>query len=98
MGVTSKTGIISVIYKKGDKKILQTTETYTKIRKNQLQKALDIKMGENHSASIKKIRTILHTLYTIRDINNVSKPFIELIEILSFQLCKSSDMEANLFT
>ena len=38
MGVTFRTGIISVKYKKGDKKILQTTDPYTTILKNRPQK------------------------------------------------------------
>ena len=55
MGVTSRTEIISVIYKKVIKTILQTTDPYTAILKNQLQKTLDTVIGQNQSASIKKI-------------------------------------------
>ena len=53
MGVTSRTGIISVIYKKVIKKISQTTDLYTTILKNQQQKTLDTIIGENQSAAIK---------------------------------------------
>ena len=77
--------------------ILLNTETQS-ILKNHLQKTLDLKIGESHSDSIKKLNTILHTLSTIRDISDVSKPLIQLIGILSFQLCKSSDTETNSFT
>ena len=52
MFVTSRPGIISVIYKKMIKTILQTTGTYTTIFQNQLQKALDKVIGENQSAAV----------------------------------------------
>ena len=52
MFVTSRPGIISVIYKKMIKTILQTTGTYTTIFQNQLQKALDKVTGENQSAAV----------------------------------------------
>ena len=38
MGFIFRTGIMLVKYKKGGKKILQTTDPYTTIHKNQLQK------------------------------------------------------------
>ena len=41
MGVTSRTGIIFAMCEKGDKKILQTTDSHTAILKNRLQKTLD---------------------------------------------------------
>ena len=55
MGFTSRIGVISVICTKGDKKILETTEPYTAILKNRLQKILDTIIGENQSAAFKKI-------------------------------------------
>ena len=54
--------------------ILQTTDPYTTILKNQLQKTLDTVIGENQSAYIKKNRTILQTLSTIYDIIDMQKP------------------------
>ena len=54
MAVTSRTRIIYVICEKGDKNILQTTDPYTTIYKNQLQKILDAITGENQSYAIKK--------------------------------------------
>ena len=47
MGITSRTGIISVI-----KKILQTTDPHTLIIKSPLQKTLDTIIGEKQSAAI----------------------------------------------
>ena len=43
---------------------------YTKIVKNHLQKTLDAIIGENQSVATKN-RTILHTIYTIRDVIDV---------------------------
>ena len=54
MSVTSKAGIISVIYKKVIKKIFQTKDPDTTILKNWLQKTLDTIIGEKKSATIKK--------------------------------------------
>ena len=54
MGVTSRTGIISVIYKKVIKMILHTTDPYVTIFKSQLQKTLDTIKAENQSAAIEK--------------------------------------------
>ena len=54
IAVISRTWIISVICKKTIKTILQTTDPYTTILKNQLQKTLYIIISENHSAAIKK--------------------------------------------
>ena len=54
MAVTSRTGIISVICKKGDKKIWQTTEPCTTILKNRLQKTLDTIVSENQFVAIKR--------------------------------------------
>ena len=73
MGVTFRTGIISAIFKKGDKKnienyraILLLNLVYkisTTILKNQMQKTLDIIIGENQSAAIKN-RTIEQSIYS----------------------------------
>ena len=54
MGDTSRTGMIFVIYKNDDKKILQTTDPCTRVLKNRLQKTLATIIGENQSAAIKK--------------------------------------------
>ena len=56
MDIVSKRGIVSVIYKKGNKKNdwwLQTTNAYTTILKNRPQKT-DTTIGENESAAIQK--------------------------------------------
>ena len=55
MGVTSRRGIIFVIYKTSDKKILQTTGPYTTILSNLLQKTLDTIIDENNSVAVKEI-------------------------------------------
>ena len=55
MGVTSRRGIIFVIYKTSDKKILQTTGPYTTILSNLLQKTLDTILDENSSVAVKEI-------------------------------------------
>ena len=79
MGVSSRTGVISVVYEKGNKKSISNYrlnsflnleyQIYTTIYKNRMQKTLDAIIGENKSAAIKKI-TILHTFSIIRDLSN----------------------------
>ena len=56
MDVSSRTGVICLIYKKAIKKILQTTEPS--------HSSLDAIIGAKKSAAIKK-RTMLQTLSTI---------------------------------
>ena len=71
-----------------------TTDPYTTILKNQIQKATT---GENQLPATKE-RTILHTLSTICGVVDVSKklkPFEELTGISFFLLWKSWNMETN---
>ena len=78
--------------------ILHTTDPYIIILKSQLQKALDAIKGEKQSAAIKKVeQSIWHTLSTVCDNIDASKPVVELAGFLSFLLCKSSNMETNSF-
>ena len=79
MGSSSRTGIISVIYKKGDKKDIPNYrqisllnldyKIYTTILKNRMQKTLGKIIGENQTAAFKN-RTILHTLWDIVDLSS----------------------------
>ena len=72
IGISSRTGIISVIYKKGDKKDIANYrpisllnldyKIYTTILKNRMQQTLNNIIGENQTAAIKN-RTILHSFY-----------------------------------
>ena len=71
----------TVIYKKVGKKILQTTDPYTTILKNRLQKTLDIIIREHQSVAIKEIEQTFDTVNWD----------------LSFLLCKNLDMETNSF-
>ena len=81
ISISSRTGIISVIYKKGDKKDIANYrpisllnldyKIFATILKNRMQITLDNIIGPNQTAAIKN-RTILHTLSTIRDITDVS--------------------------
>ena len=74
IGISSRTGIISVIYKKGNKKDMANCrpisllnldyKIFTTILKNRMQTTLDDIIGLNQTAAIKN-RTILHTLSTI---------------------------------
>ena len=91
MGVTFGTGIISGIYKKDDKKDIANYrpisllnldyEIYNTILKNWMQKTLDTIIAENQSAAIKN-RTILHTLFTICDIIDVSNKLNKNVSVL----------------
>ena len=91
MGVTSGTGIISGIYKKDDKKDIANYrpisllnldyEIYNTVLKNWMQKTLDTIIAENQSAAIKN-RTILHTLFTICDIIDVSNKLNKNVSVL----------------
>ena len=76
IGIPSRTGIISVIYKKGDKKDMANYrpisllnldhKSFTTILKNRMQTTLDDFIGSNQTAAIKN-RTILHnTVYHLR--------------------------------
>ena len=70
-----------------------------------MQETLDTIIGEHQSEAIKN-RIILHSVSTICDITDVSNKLnknlsvisLELIGILTFLLCISSDMETNSFT
>ena len=88
--------------KKVIKKILETTDPYTTILKNRLQKTFRYYNRLTPVRSYKKQNNFnVHTLSTICDIidesnklnKNLSVISIELI--LSFLLCISSDMETN---
>ena len=80
MGV-SRTGIISVIYKKDNKKDIEyyrpisrlnlDYKIYARIPKTKMQKTLDTIIGKNQSAAVKN-RNIFRTLSTIRDTIDVS--------------------------
>ena len=94
IGISSRTGIISVIYKNGDKKDIANYrlisllnldyKIFTTILKNRMQKTLDNMIGQNQTAAIKN-RTILHTLSTIRDIIDVSNKLNKNLSVISSQ-------------
>ena len=98
--ISSRTGIISVIYKKGDKKDIANYrpisllsldyKIYTTILKNGMEQTLDNIIGENQTAAIKN-RTILHTLSTIRDIIDVSNQLNKNLSVMSPDYLKAFD-------
>ena len=100
IGISSRTGIISVIYKKGDKKDITNYrpisplnldyKIYTSILKNRMQKTLHKIISENQTAAIKN-RTILHTLSTIHDIIDVSNTLNKNLSVISLDFLKAFD-------
>ena len=100
IGASSRTGIISVIYKKGDKKDIANYrpisllnldyKIYTTILKNRMQQTLNNIIGENQTAAIKH-RTILHTLSTIRDIIDISNKLNKNLSVISLDFLKAFD-------
>ena len=67
MGVSSRTGVISVIYKKDDKKDIANYVHISLLNLDyKIYTSTNILLGENRLAAI-TIRTILHTLTIIRD-------------------------------
>ena len=78
IGISSRTGIISIIYKKSDKKDIANYrpisllsldyKIYTTILKNGIEQTLHNIIGENQTAAIKN-RTILHILSLLFEIS-----------------------------
>ena len=98
METLSRTGIISVIYKKGDQKDIANyrpisllnlgCKIYTTILKTRMQETLDKIIGKNQTTI--ENRTILHTLSTIRDIVDLSK-LNKKFSVISLDFLKAFD-------
>ena len=98
MDTSSRTGIISVIYQKSDKKDIANYrpisllnldyKIYTTILKNRMQKTLDRIIGKNQTAEIKN-RTILHILSTIRDMIDLSNKLNKKLSLISLDFLKA---------
>ena len=100
MSTSSTTGIISVIYKKGDKKDIANCRSISllnldykindTILKNSMQKTLDKIIDQNQTAAIKN-RTILHTLSTMRDIVDLSNKLNKKLSLILLDFLKAFD-------
>ena len=92
MGVSSRTEVKPLIYRKGDKKDIANYRStsllnlhyinYTAIVKNCMQETLDGIIGENKSTAIEK-RTMLHALSIIRDIIHMSNTLNKQLAAIS---------------
>ena len=92
MGVSSRTEVKSLIYKKGDKKDIANYRStsllnldykiYTTIVKNCMQETLDGIISENKSTAIER-KTMLHALSIIRDIIHMSNTLNKQLAVIS---------------
>ena len=71
MGVTSRTGIVSIIYKEGDKKYFQLQTHILQFLRINCKKKIDTMIIENQSDATKKSKITLHTLFTIPNVIDV---------------------------